>query len=162
MLALLLAVILAAPNPLQLRLDEPHYQQAVSRSGFIEFTKPQGGQAVLEIVSTDGFPVPLRGRCWTVAGGYGLSTVFASMAGILAEAFTRSSNASGEGHNKSTTALAMGIGALAGIIPGALLGNESRREEMSLGRGVVSLLDIGGSMALFFTINQVFGTKPIF
>ena len=160
MLAFLVAASLAAP--LQLQLDEPRFQQAISRSGFTEFTKPAGPQAVIEITSTDGFPVPLRGRCWTVAGGYGLSTVFAAMAGILAEAVTRSSSTIGDARNKSATALAMGIGALAGIVPGALLGNESRREEMGLGRGVVALLDVGGTVALFFTVNQVFSTKTIF
>lgn len=158
----LLVVAAGLSAPLQLQLDPPRFEQAISRSGFTEFTKPTGPQAVIEITSTDGFPVPLRGRCWTVAGGYGLATVFASMAGILAEAFTRSTTANSDARNKSITAVAMGVGALAGIVPGALLGNESRREEMGLGRGVVSLLDVGGSVALFFTVNQVFATQKFF
>ena len=161
MLALLVAASLTAPLPLQLNLDETGFRQAISRSGFTEI-RPRGAQASPEVTSTDGFPVPLRGRCWAVAGGYGLSTVFASMAGVLAEAFNRPSSGLADSRNRGTTALAMGIGALAGIVPGALLGNEARREEMALGRGVVTLLDLGGSVAMFFTINQAFSARPIF
>ena len=153
MLALLLA------SSLVLQLDEARFQQAVSRSGFIEFMpppKPTGG--TLEVVSTDGFPVPLRGRCWSVAGGYGLSSVFASIAGVIVSVSTSKGGTSDRGAG----ALAMGIGALVGVIPGALLGNESRREEMGLARGVVTLLDVGGSIALGFTLNQVFTSRPFF
>ena len=153
----------AQTQPLQLQLDESAFKQT-SQPRFIDFGRPNGinTQQQLEIISTDGFPVPLRSRCWTVAGGYGLSSVFAAMSGILTEAFTRSGSQLATSRDTSKSAVVMSIGALVGLIPGALLGNEARREEASLNRGVVTLLDVGGTVALGFALNQILNTKPLF
>lgn len=163
---LLLAVLGAAipTAPLQLRLDESTLRQVQFQPRMIDVGRANtlGAQQQLEIISTDGFPVPLRSRCWTVAGGYGLSAVFASMSGILTEAFTRTASQNATTRNSSKAAVAMGVGALVGLLPGALLGNESRKEEASINRGVVTLLDLAGTVALGFALNQIFSTKPIF
>ncbi len=164
---LLLAVLGAAlpqTAPLQLRLDESALRQVQSQPRMIDLSRANtlGGQQQIEIISTDGFPVPLRSRCWTVAGGYGLSTVFASMSGILTEAFTRTASQNATKRSTGASAVAMSVGALVGLLPGALLGNESRKEEASINRGVVTLLDVAGTVALGFAMNQIFSTKPIF
>jgi hypothetical protein len=166
-LLLLLAVLGAAvppaaqAAPLNLQLDESAFKQQSAQPRFIDFGRPTNiGSQQLEIISTDGFPVPLRGRCWTVAGGYGLSTVFAAMSGILTDAFSRNNEATRR--NPRTAGIAIGLGALAGLIPGALLGSESRKEEASLARGVITLLDVGGTLALGIALNQAFSSKPLF
>jgi hypothetical protein len=163
-LLLLLAVLGAAvppAAPLNLQLDEGAFKQQSAQPRFVEIGRPiNPGSQQFEIISTDGFPVPLRGRCWTVAGGYGLSTVFAAMSGILTDAFSRNNEATRR--NPRTAGIAIGLGALAGLIPGALLGSESRKEEASLARGVITLLDVGGTLALGIALNQAFSSKPLF
>jgi hypothetical protein len=160
-LAVLGAAFSPLQPPLQLQLEEPGLRQLAPRtSQFVDVGRPQGqSQQQLEIISTDGFPVPLRSRCWMVAGGYGVSAMMASMGGVLLDAFSRGNSRNGNQHDTTPSAVAMGIGALVGLVPGILLGNESRREEQSLARGVVTLLDVGGTLALGFTTNLVFNQR---
>ena len=84
------------------------------------------------------------------------------MSGILADAFSRAGTGLSDHRSSGAGVVAMAVGALVGMIPGALLGNESRKEEANLGRGVVTLLDVGGTVALGFAINQVFTTNKAF
>ena len=80
-----------------------------------------------------------RSWTWTAAGGYGLATFGAGIGAMFAN--------SDRNPNSRKANLAMGIGALAGLIPGMLLGNEARREESEKARAYIPVVDVVGSLA---------------
>jgi hypothetical protein len=75
---------------------------------------------------------------WTAAGAYGFSTFGAGVGGLVAY---HTSTAS-----RSTVNLAMGLGAIAGLLPGLLLGNEARYEENHQARAYIPIVDLLGTM----------------
>jgi hypothetical protein len=83
----------------------------------------------------------LRSWTWTAAGGYGLAAFGAGLGAFFAN------NDRGGNPNPRRANLSMGIGALAGLIPGLLLGNEARYEENEKARAYVPVVDVVGSLA---------------
>jgi hypothetical protein len=59
-----------------------------------------------------------RSWAWTAAGAYGFSSFGAGVGALVANQYRTK--------NSGTINLAMGIGALAGLVPGVLFGNEAR------------------------------------
>lgn len=148
-------IALLAAGTLILSLGTDQFQQQRQRYVEVRYKQP-APEASLEVVNTDGYPPAVRSRCWWVAGGFGLGTAFASIAGIVAENIARNQTANGTIRNVRANALGMVIGFAVGVGPGMLLGNEARREDNGLARGVVSVLAAGGTAALAYTAYQVF------
>jgi hypothetical protein len=80
----------------------------------------------------------MRSWGWTAAGAYGFSTFGAGIAGIVAYHTDTT--------NRSKVNLAMGLGAIAGLIPGFLIGNEARKEENEKTRAYIPIVDVLGTM----------------
>ena len=80
----------------------------------------------------------MRSWGWTAAGAYGFSTFGAGVAGIVAYHTDQT--------NHSKVNLAMGLGAIAGLIPGLLIGNEARKEENDKARAYIPIVDVLGTM----------------
>ena len=148
-------IALLAAGTLILSLGTDPLLQQTPRFIDIQRTR-QAPQASLEVVSTEGYPPPLRSRCWWIAGGYGLGAAFASIAGVIAENIVRSQTSLSSSRSVRTDALGMLIGFAVGVGPGALLGNEARKEENGLARGVITMLAGGGTVALAATAQQIF------
>ena|SRR5256885_1508230 len=90
----------------------------------------------------EGPPRPrLRSWMWTAAGAYGFATFGAGIGAIYA------SDDRGPTSNSRKANLAMAIGAVAGLIPGLLLGNEARSEESEKTRAYLPIVDVLGSLA---------------
>ena len=75
---------------------------------------------------------------WTAAGAYGFSSFGAGVGGLVA-------------YHTGTTEpskvnLAMAIGAIAGLLPGFLIGNEARKEENDKTRAYIPIVDVLGTM----------------
>ena len=83
----------------------------------------------------------LRSWTWTVAGGYGLAGFGAGVGAIVAN-LDRSATP-----NPGKANVAMALGALAGVIPGLLLGNEARHEANDKARAYIPVADVLGSLA---------------
>ena len=121
-------------------------------------TLDPGGQAVLPRPSwaapaeAKTTVKPLRSALWIPAGAYGMATTFAGGAGILTEYSTRRV----QGSNITPPLIALAIGFLAGIVPGALLGQGAREDDNEKGRGAIGVLDVAGSAAVFFAFTQIF------
>jgi hypothetical protein len=85
----------------------------------------------------------LRSWTWIPAGAYGFSTFTAGLAGVIVN---------NEGRNgirdTSTANTAMAIGAIVGLIPGLLLGQEARKEENAAARAYLPIADVAGSLSL--------------
>jgi len=80
----------------------------------------------------------MRSWGWTAAGAYGFSSFGAGVAGIVAYHTDTA--------NRSKVNLAMGLGAIAGLIPGFLIGNEARKEENEKTRAYIPIVDVLGTM----------------
>jgi hypothetical protein len=79
-----------------------------------------------------------RSWAWTAAGAYGFSSFGAGVGALVANQYrTRDSG---------TINLAMGIGALAGLLPGVLFGNEAREEQNHKARAYIPVMDVVGTM----------------
>jgi len=90
----------------------------------------------------EGPPRPtLRSWTWTAAGAYGFATFGAGLGAMYA------SNDRSPSPSPRKANLAMAIGAVAGLIPGLLLGNEARHEESEKTRAYVPIVDVLGSLA---------------
>jgi hypothetical protein len=80
----------------------------------------------------------LRSWGWTAAGAYGFSTFGAGVGGVVAY------HTGTTEHSKVN--LAMAIGAIAGLLPGFLIGNEARKEENEKTRAYIPIVDVLGTM----------------
>lgn len=149
-------MLLIAASTLVLTLSQPALQQTIGSGGYTISRNATIPQPKVEILNVDGYPPPLRSRCWWLAGSYALGSTFAGIGGIITESFVRNGTTLADTHNVRTNALGMLIGFVVGAIPGALLGNEARKEENDLTRGVTTLLAIGGTAALGATTKQLF------
>jgi hypothetical protein len=89
----------------------------------------------------------MRSWGWIPAGGYGLAAFGAGVAATTV-AFLDRPHTGTFNIPRANTALA--VGAAIGLVPGLILGNESRREENDKGRTTTILLDVLGSIALGF------------
>lgn len=148
-------IALLAAGTLILSLGTDQLQQQAPR--FIDVRRDRvAPEARLEVVVTDGYPPPVRSRCWWLAGGYGLGAAFASIAGVIAQSVGRNQTSMGSIRNVRSISLGMLIGFAVGAGPGALLGNEARREENDLARGVIMLLAGGGTVALAATAAETY------
>jgi hypothetical protein len=83
----------------------------------------------------------LRSWTWIPAGGYGLAAFGAGVGAMFAN------NDRGVSPNARKANVAMGIGALAGLLPGLLLGNEARYEQSEKTRAYIPVVDVLGSLA---------------
>jgi hypothetical protein len=99
---------------------------------------------------------PLRSPLWVPAGGYGMAMVFGGGAGILTEYSTRSNNGL---RNVKPPLIGMGLGLLAGVVPGMLLGQTARVEENEKARGAIGVLDVAGSAAMYYAFTQIFRSQ---
>src|SRR5712671_6832909 len=104
-------------------------------------TEPAASQHLpLSLLAEGPANTKRRSWTWTAAGGYGLATFGAGIGAMFA-------NSDRSGHpNPRKANLAMGIGALAGLIPGLLLGNEARHEESEKARAYIPVMDFLGSL----------------
>ena len=98
---------------------------------------------------------PLRSALWIPAGGYGMAMTFAGGAGILTEYSTRHS----QGSNIKPPLIALAAGFLAGIVPGALLGQGGREDDNEKARGAIGVLDLAGSAAVYFALTQIYKNR---
>jgi hypothetical protein len=94
----------------------------------------------------------LRSSLWRPAGAYGMAMTFAGGAGILTEYSTRKQL----GRNIHPPMIGMGLGLLAGLVPGWLLGESSRVEENAKGRGAIGVLDLAGTAAVIFALRSIY------
>jgi hypothetical protein len=80
----------------------------------------------------------MRSWGWSAAGAYGFSTFGAGVGGIVAYHTGTT--------GRSQVNLAMGIGAIVGLLPGFLIGNEARKEENDKTRAYIPIVDVLGTM----------------
>jgi hypothetical protein len=80
---------------------------------------------------------------WIPAGAYAFSSFTAGLAGVVVNNEGRNGI-----RNTSTGNTAMAVGALIGLIPGLLIGNEARKEENAQTRAYLPVADVAGSLAL--------------
>jgi hypothetical protein len=88
----------------------------------------------------------MRSWGWIPAGAYGLASFGAGIAATAVAFLDRP----GGSYNIPRANTALAVGAAIGLVPGLLLGQESRREENEKARGTIVLLDVVGSIALGF------------
>jgi hypothetical protein len=85
----------------------------------------------------------LRSWTWIPAGAYGFATFTAGLAGVVVN---------NEGHlgrrDTKVGNTAMAVGAIVGLIPGILLGQEARKEENAAARAYLPIADVAGSLSL--------------
>ena len=85
----------------------------------------------------------LRSWTWIPAGAYGFATFGAGLAGVVINNEGRFGSRDLKAGNT-----AMAIGAIVGLIPGLLIGQEARKEENSTTRVYLPVADVAGSLAV--------------
>jgi hypothetical protein len=85
----------------------------------------------------------LRSWTWIPAGAYGFSTFGAGLAGVVVNNEGRNGI-----RNTNLGNTAMAIGAIVGLIPGLLIGQEARKEENATTRAYLPIADVAGSLCL--------------
>jgi hypothetical protein len=85
----------------------------------------------------------LRSWTWIPAGAYGLATFTAGLAGVVVNNEGRLGQ-----RDLRTGNTAMAVGAIVGLIPGLLIGQEARKEENEKTRAYLPVADVAGSLAL--------------
>jgi hypothetical protein len=81
-----------------------------------------------------------------------MAMTFAGGAGILTEYSTRKQF----GRNIRPPMVAMGLGLVAGLVPGWLLGESSRTNENEKARGAIGILDVAGTAAVIFALHSIY------
>ena len=139
----MLAAVLAAGLQLQLVQIAP---PAVNQPQFINLERQNAHDVVVE---DPDHPLPKRSTAWVAAGGFGMAGLGAGIGAVMAQAFSRSSGATALDTVDTHAGMkGMALGALLGLVPGLIFGNEARNEGNAIGRTVILLTDLGGALAI--------------
>lgn len=157
-MSLLLALTLTLPAG-TLTGTPPAFAQSLPGSN-----APRGPYVHIETHSTQeqlviedpDHPKPKRSTAWIVAGGVGMAMLASGMGGVISTAIDRSESKDADRVNHHPGNKGLAIGALVGLLPGLIFGNEARSENNATGRSVIVVLDVGGSLALLFGAAQIY------
>lgn len=124
------------------------------RGSFIHIEKHSAQEQL--VIEDPDHPRPRRSTAWIVAGGLGMAALGAGMGGVISTAIDRSETGIADRVNHHPGNKGLALGALVGLLPGLIFGNEARNEINATGRSVIMVLDVGGSLALAFGAAQIY------